>query len=393
MQFTHILFKEFVFIKQIPTINKFFLFFLFLWFISFPVKNSIYQVSTVFLIIILIIDLFKNGFSLFIEILKIYKDILIGLSLVLFAMLISNLTNSETNGESYSHIIKYLYKHILLFFIFIYFYKKNFFSLNLVIVFIVLGGLFYSSHGLYDYIINNKIDIQSFLHNRNTFGLLMFFSTITIFTFIMNNYNNKILVTCGLIVFSLFIYCLFFSFSRSSWFASFIYIFLFFLLDRNMLNKKIILLIFIFLISIVFLFYFNDSLLGRLNQLITMDSSRRTDIWLDAIELIKQKIIFGYGFVDYSTIGWNGIHGAHNSLIEVFVYTGLFGFICFTYLLLLILKDIIKNNNYIYLPLFISLLLITQFDFSIYKGKVILAILTISAFIMLSHRVKKLESN
>jgi len=108
---------------------------------------------------------------------------------------------------------------------------------------------------------------------------------------------------------------------------------------------------------LIYGFFLSDTLvLSRLNSSITDgDLSQRDLIWEASIELLYDNLLFGIGQTGYANAISDALFGVslspHNVFIEVFSYTGLFGFILFLLFIIPIVKYpffiFFKTNNYL----------------------------------------------
>lgn len=177
-----------------------------------------------------------------------------------------------------------------------------------------------------------------------------------------------------------FLFNLLFSYSRASWLFYGVFTLILCTAEYKRISKKHFFIFLTISILIVLVFFYYDNLFFRLGQLLKMDDSGRTPIWDDVIYLIKQNFVFGYGLMSYASIASQPILSVHNSVLEILLFVGIFGFTSFTLLLYFILMEIIKIKNYFYLALFFAFLVITQFDNSIIKSITSLSTLSIFAF-------------
>jgi hypothetical protein len=104
--------------------------FLFLWIMSIPFKNIIFQASSILMVVYFVFHLFKT------KIFIVLKDnfnktrfLFIGFVLIIFSMLLGNISNLEIlDKKSWSLIFMFIYRYGLMFIILAYFYKFDYFS-------------------------------------------------------------------------------------------------------------------------------------------------------------------------------------------------------------------------------------------------------------------------
>lgn len=372
---------------------------LFIWILSIPFKNSVYQISTVLIIFFFLIYLFKNkDFQYLKNIIIKFKDLFIVFLLITFSMTISNVINDVSQTDAWRIELSYIYRYALIFLILIFFYSKKFFSKKQIFVYILVSlsiqsfdGLYQSIYG-YDIFLHNEgnsvLGLTGGTYNRNIFGLFMGIGVILSFLSLkkVNIYTRTNIFL--FILFCLFIYNSLFSYSRGVWVSLFISFLFFFII--NFKNLKIQHLFFLGLIifSIIGLFYNVELLNKRFDQLMIGYSSNRTDIWLYALELIKQKPILGWGVDNFSINGWKDMTSVHNHALEILFDIGIIGLLFFIFLLGLIIKELIKNKNYGITSVLIYFLVWGNFGESIISGKTLLSSLTLFLFFVFSNRLQ-----
>ncbi|MDD2292012.1 MAG: O-antigen ligase family protein [Aliarcobacter sp.] len=376
---------------------------LLVWVISIPFKNAIYQGSTIFLIIFFLVYVIKNRDY---ENLKIlfykYKDLFIAFSLIILSMTISNILNDVSKTEAWHLEFSYIYRYAFIFIVLIYFYSKDFFSKQMLIIFIFislgiqgLDGVFQSITG-YDIFKHNignlKRGLSGATFNRNIFGFFMGIGLILSFFLIK---KDEILSKTNLIFLSfsiIFIFSTLFSYSRATWVSVFISFILYFLLNYKKINVKQIIGITIICIFLIVIFLNIDLLQNRFERLVNAKSYRHL-IWIDTIDLIKQKLFFGWGVDTWAIYGSNKFAGIHNITLEILFYMGFFGLFSFIIFLGLIIKEIFNIKNHELLVFIVYMLIIGQFDHSIITGKTYLATMTILMFFVFMNRIDKKEIN
>ncbi|WP_024954288.1 O-antigen ligase family protein [Sulfurospirillum arcachonense] len=374
--------------------------FLFIWILFIPMKTSIYPMSYALMIVLFLIYICtKKKIIQVTQMIKEYKNLLLSFSLVIVAMTISNSFNNIFNFTGWRAEFHYIFRYLLLFLILLFLYKENFFTKKFLIITILFSLFIQAADGLfqtvfhYDFIKGIKYNPSDGLagatFNRNAFGMFMSIGA-SISAGLLFHYKlltlrkNEIFLLIALCI--LFVFNLFFSYSRASWLFFTIFSLILFSTNCKKIDKYHIVFFTTFLFISVTIFLSNHSLLHRFYSLIEGNSSHRYEIWLHSLELIKQKLFFGYGLMSYSQIGIKGISGVHNSILEILLFLGLFGFLVYTNLLWQILKKVISSKNTIYIGLFFAFLTITQFDHSIIKSIASLSSLTLFAFFIFSKK-------
>ncbi|GIT98464.1 O-antigen ligase [Sulfurovum sp. TSL1] len=386
---------------------------LFIWLFSIPLKNAIYQISTVLIIILFLIHYFyykQKDFLL--GILTTYKKVLIVFLLFIASMLLSTLFGISEKHEIFS-IFKYIYRYIFIFIILLYFYKQSFFSKKYLLSAIFIVLFINSLDGIYQYFvgldfIGNKPPDRSLLltgavYHHNPFGLLMTIaaSMSLVLFFDKNNYTifkyDKIFYFVALLM---FLFTLFHSQSRSAWvmFGIISVGYMFVYIKNYGIDKKLFFSISTLLIISTLFFLVDDNLFHRLTLLIQGNSSGRTTIiWPFTIEKIMDSPILGYGINTYKmlAVGTPSVYhaGVHNLTLEFLLYTGIIGFSIFLYLIIITLKESFSKRKIIYFILFSSYFILLQFDGSLIDGKVHQNIFILLLFFIYSFRLDKNTSS
>jgi len=377
---------------------------IFIWILFIPMKTSFYQISYASMILLFLIYIFTNNkLTHFTQILHEQKTVLIAFSFIILSMTISNLVSPISTYLSWKTEFYYVFRYLFVFLILLFFYKEGVFTKRFLIIAIFTALLLQGADGIfqaifnYDFIKNHESGLQAGLTGatfyRNTFGMFMAIGASLSIGFIFNRKqimlrrNDTIVLS---IFFVVFIFNLIFSYSRASWLFFVAYIGILFLSNYKKINRYHMLFLISFLSIGVIIFASNQNLLLRFHSLLEGNSSYRFEIWAYTLDMIKQKLFFGHGLmIFFDTIGKikiGGMYhsGVHNSILEILLFLGIFGFAAYSNLLLKVLIKIISNKNTIQLALFFAFLTITQFDQSIIKGIVSLSPLTIFAFFIFS---------
>ncbi|MDX9901648.1 MAG: O-antigen ligase family protein [Aliarcobacter sp.] len=375
---------------------------LLVWVISIPFKNAIYQGSTIFLIIFFLVYVIKNRDYDNLKILFYkYKDLFIAFSLIILSMTISNILNDVSKTDAWHLEFSYIYRYAFIFIVLIYFYSKDFFSKQMLIIFIFislgiqgLDGVFQSITG-YDIFKHNIGDLTLGLSgatfNRNIFGFFMGIGILFSFFLIKKDEILSKFNSIFLSFFIIFIFSTLFSFSRAAWVSVFISFVLYFILNYKKINIKHIIGVSMISIFLIVIFLNIDLLQNRFEQLLNGQTSRRDTIWINTIYLIKQKLFFGWGVDTWQIYGLKEFAGIHNITLEILFYMGFFGLFSFLIFLGLIIKEIFSIKNYELLSFIIFMLIVGQFDHSIITGKTYLATMTILMFFVFMNRIDNKE--
>ena len=386
---------------------------LFIWIFSIPLKNSIYQISTILLIILFLTHYFYyKQKDVLLEILTTYKKLFIVFLLFIGSMALSSffgISEKSVFIDIFKYFIRYLFILVILF----YFYKQTFFSKKwlLTVIFIVLcinslDGIYQYITG-YDFILHKSPDMPSYLltgavYHHNPFGLFMAIGGIMSLTLFFDKNNHTIFKYDKVIYFItllMFLFTLFHSQSRAAWvmFGIYFIAYMFLYIKKNGINKKLFATLTSLLIVSVVLFLSDDNLLHRLTLLLQGNSSgRSTQIWPFTIDKIINSPIFGYGIDTYKVLASSGSarwhDGVHNLSLELLLYTGIVGFSILYYLVWVSLKESFITHNIIYFILLLSYVILLQFDASLIDSKVHLNIFIVMLFFIYSVRSDNLKN-
>ena len=367
-----------------------------IWIISIPFKNSIYQASTILLILFFLIYLIKHrDFLYFKDLILRYKGILYSFLIILISMAISNIIN-DVNIDSWKIQFAYIYRYALMFIILLYFYSKEIFTKKILYIFLLFSLSVQSFDGLYQSILgydffkhnlgNLEEGLTGFTFNRNIFALIVGLGVLLCVFSIKIKKSNKINFIVILLGF-IFIFCTLFSYSRAVWVALFLSLFFYFFINLKSIKITHILYVISIFLVIGIAFAYVDSLQNRLDLLLNGNSSNRDKIWLYTLNLIQQKPIFGWGLDTWSIIGLKDYANVHNSILEILLYLGIFGFFSFTYFFINILKEINYYKNSSAFCVLIYLIVISFFDQDIFTGKIYLSFFTILMFYIYSDKI------
>lgn len=366
---------------------------LFIWILSIPFKNAVFQISSSLIILFFLVNLFRTkNFQILILNLKETKYLFIGFFFIIFSMIFSNLINLDNiNIKSWNLIFMFIIRYGLIFIILAYFYKLKFFSKNEVIFFILLSLLLVLSTGIYqsiqnfDLILKGK-GITGTLYNRNAFGLFMGLGFVL--SFLLLKYKKNF----ALILIFLFSFFMIFSFSRSSWVASVSSFFIFLLINYKSIRLSH-LIYFLSFIGFLIILYLNfNSFQNRFEQLLDGNSSHRTTIWLHSIEFIKERLLFGYGIDSFKNLPdplFKKISAPHNMIVEILISIGLIGLIGYLSIIFIVLRKIYKSGNFYFFPIITYFFIVVQFDFGIFSSKELLSFLTIFVFFVYADSFRK----
>lgn len=380
--------------KEIEDKNIF-KFLLFIWIMSIPFKNAVYQISVSLIVVFFTIHLFNTKrFDVLIDNFNKTKYLTIGFVSIILSMILANYLNLELLDKKSWHLIyMFVIRYGLIFVILAYFYKLNFFNKKEIVISILISFLLLLSTGIYQIVQDPSIltgsGIMGSLNNRNGFGLFMGMGFILSLILIEDKKNLALFL---ILIFSFF---MIFSFSRSSWVASAISSLIFFSLNYKKIKINHFVYLFLFLGFLLILYFSFDSLQLRFKQLVEGHSSNRTTIWLHTITFIKEQIFYGYGIDSWMNLPdeyLNRYKDPHNVVLEILISTGLFGFMSYLFTVIVVLTKVFTSKEYILFPIAAYFLVVTQFDFGAFTSKELLSFLTIFIFFVYSNDFKKNKS-
>ena len=384
---------------------------IFLWIFSIPLKNAFYQITTILLIILFLVHFFYFGSKKqLLEVWQSYKLIFLLFIGFIVAMTLSSLFGIGGH-KAFSEIPKYAYRYPLVLFIFLYLYKQSIFSRKWLLSVILITLFIHALDGVYQYItgidfikhLPIPIDghITGAVFNPNPYGLVMATGAIVslVYFFEPQQYTSDIKKAFYFFALLLFLAVLFYTQSRAAWvmFSCFFTGYMIVYLKQYGLNKKLIISLFFIFILITLLFLNDSNLHQRLQSLMEGYSSGRMDIWLFTLNKIKENPILGYGVDSFRILAanthLNHYAGPHNTLLEIFLFTGIIGFSVFITLIFAALKESFTKEKILYGLFFLSYLLLLQFDGSLIRGKIHLSVFIIVLFFIYSFRLDRKRSS
>lgn len=368
---------------------------LFMWILTIPFRNSLYQISIFFIIATSLALLIKAKDYSFLKRLFLQDKVLsTGLVLLLLSMSLSNYFGLDPS-DGFELQIKFIYKYMLMSFALMYLYDKGYFSLEMLIAFSLISLSIHLFNGLYQQIMSVDAIYGYSLHidaicgafqNRNTFGLFMLFFSC-ILTIYLSSSKTDTFFYFMLILLLLSLYCLVFSYSRASWLAYGIFYLIVLFTSKNIKNSLFILLP-VAVISI--LFAINSGLQERLLLLLNGFDSGRGDIWLWAIAAFKESWLLGYGMETMSLIDdAPDYQFVHNSVLEIAISLGFLGIVAYAAIASRVLITAFHCTPKLF-AMGVALLTVSLFDQSILDGKRFIPMLMIYAtFVMMSFHQKQ----
>lgn len=361
--------------------NSIALFVLLLWCFVFPAKGALYQGALYLFPLIVFFN--KQLRTRFIDLWKTHGWVLF--VLLLLPLVISDFVNlfSEPNSQ------------IDLRFDLIFLWRSLLFPIATVVVlracqietkvvYRILASMaaFYALAGLLEFIFRSgpilgmvwSGRMKGLVFNPNPFGLLMVFG-ILLAVGIVDSETSKIEYLLLLTAAILMLYCCILSGSRGAWLALISGVLVQVVAKRSC-SWKIVTFLFVLLASIVGIVLQTDlnfsKLFNRFNSI--SDDSARFAIWSHYIDLIKQKIWFGYGSAPLHFSVFKGrimSGGVHNVYLEAIYRTGVVGITSFLVFIGLVFRKTYRYREYsIFLSLVCAFSISALFDYSMYDSAI-----------------------
>ncbi|MDA3047182.1 O-antigen ligase family protein [Campylobacter sp. JMF_08 NE1] len=371
---------------------------LIIWLCSIAFENSVYQISTIYIIVLAILHvvIYKN-FSVLIANLKEVKLFSFFVFLIIVSMVIANLLNPELlTKKSWRNIIIFVTRYGFVFIALAYFYKLKFFSKKEIILYLLLGTSILLVSAIYQ-VINNpdlilsknvsdikKTGLTGLLDNRNRLGFMMGIGAV--FSLIFTKYKPKL----GIVLFLLHISVLVFTYSRSSWVGVSAAMLLWVALNLRKNIKFILLVLILFSLIVLGIYFYFDAVAIRFNHLLTGHTSYRDIIWEYTITQIQNNPIFGHGVQTWISLEkpkkLMRFLMVHNAELEILLFTGIFGLLAWLGVLFCAIKEIFRSKNFIYFCALAYFCIVIQFDFSLFDTKRLMSYLSLFAFLIFADK-------
>lgn len=374
---------------------------LFLWILFIPLKNTLYQISVIIIILMFVYHIIQFQTYKTLRIIFTHtKSIFFGLGMIMFSMLISSLLGLDPS-KNFIDLLKFFYRFVAILFILLYFYQQQFFNRKFCVTVIIITLTLYALDGLYQYVTHydllfhkplEKGGLIGPMFSRNIFGLfmacyasLLFYSMVTFQTIRYSFLLKTILV----FLFFLSLFLLFHSLSRASWvaFAIFIVLYALFNAKQILLSKKNLFFLMLLLAGVFALFDFSPALMNRFQSLLQGQDANRFAIWKETLALISHRLWFGYGVDASITLLKISVKHVHNMILEIALYLGIFGIIGYAVLLGSVYKTIYIIKQYHYAFFLTSFLVLLQFDGGLVNSKVHLSIFVVYLWFISSHGI------
>lgn len=356
--------------------------------IFIPFDNSIYQISSVLIVLLFLYLIFRDNCSL--DFFKQNKSLCVIVVLLLMAMSAAN-TSGDAGVGGWILEGQFIYRFILIVFAVRFFMENNYLPLETLILIVIVAIGIQCINGLSEFIFNvdllrnREVGIARFdsgTSNPNTFGMILIPLIVILFDLLYNykKYHielyQKILI---LFLFGVSLLCMNLTSSRGAFLGlvSALTIYLGFNIKRFWYLAGIISVI---AVLVIFLGWNgNESLYSRFT-LAAIEGDIRFQIWKNAIDIFLEYPIFGYGLSDelvyFSDNGAVLIRFPHNSILEVAVHTGVFGVIAFGSLIGLVFFRVMQIVSLTPSPLsiFTGLLVAGLFDHAVFTNSTYLSI-------------------
>lgn len=367
---------------------------LFAWTTSIIFKNAVYQASFTLLNLLFFWHVFYyKNIQILKEIFKQTRFLTICFALLFAFICLSNFINySLLDKKSWENTILIVFRFATIFIALCYFYRLNFFEKRDILIFLFIGIFLLMLSGVLeiykdlDTVLLSGYGIKGFLSNRNGFGLFMGFGFVLSLMFIKNHILKFVFI-------NIFLFFMIFSFSRSSWVASFCTVIAFFVLNLKEFKRIYLLYTFISIAFLMAIYLSFDAFESRFTQLMQGDGSGRILIWKYSVDMIAQSPFFGYGMSTFKNLAnspfltRSDFNSTHNMVLEILLYTGFIGLVFYMSMVAKVFAVGLKDKNYAPLLVLFYFLVVCQFDYGAYS-KEILSIVSIFVFFIYSDRIR-----
>lgn len=369
--------------------------FLFIWLLSIPFKNAVYQASVILLVIFFVVDIFQSRrFDLLIQNLKKTQILAASFFLLMFSMILSNLLNLDyLDKKSWHMVYMFAIRYALIFVILAYYYRLEYFSKNDFIVMLYLSFSYLAFTGIYTALSLPEdmftSGLKGTLDYRNAFGLLMGMGLVL--SALLFDHKKQL----SMILILIFSTLMLLSVSRSSWVSSIAACAVLFIINYKKFRWQHIIYMMIFAAFIISIYFSFNSIQQRFSQLVQGDGSGRIEIWTHTIALITEKIYFGYGIDTWMNLSDSFLKqypDPHNMMLEILLCTGILGLIAVFIGIYAVLFEIYKQQNYKLFAIATYFLVITQFDFGAFGSKELLSFLTAFVFFVYLEKFKPTQN-
>lgn len=235
---------------------------------------------------------------------------------------------------------------------------------NFIFYSIILSGLILSIFILFNF----NVEIDSFGRtsligeNSNVIGFSLAFSCIVAIAVLFEFKSITLFKVINIFIILIIFLALAKTGSRAAVLSLFSIVFLF--SRKN--NRFLSFIYFLIFLVLVFLFYLiiasEELILSRLYETVDSgDVSGRDVLVISTLPLLLENILFGVGitgFATYTETQLGFFFNPHNTLIEVLLYTGIFGFFLFGYWVYMVIKKSIILKRKFQINIFITLLLL-----------------------------------
>lgn len=380
-----------------PNKNWIFILLFYIWILSIPLKNALYEISTPLLFIYFVIDISfgKNSHNLK-EALHLSRMVLIPIGAIVVSMVFSTLINYENVGvDAWKNIAEFVLRYPIIYFVLVYFIIRNDVSINWI-----AGGVFLSlfvqlTAGIVEQLGNLGIVpeyIRSSYSPRliglsrepNLFGFFMGIGALTGLSYIGHLYSrdkqSTVTKYASIALCVLFLIFMFLSYSRSSWVAFILGVSVLVINNsgKHVLRLKALLIMTGVIAMLMVSIYESDYTHNRIVSIFSMQAnSDRFDIWIPALKLIAQSPLVGHGMGELTVMQYkdvlNGFWSFHNATIEILFHTGIFGLLAWLWLVVTLVRSLHRSKAYYLLAVFMMFVVTTQFVHSVFYAKPVMS--------------------
>lgn len=355
-----------------------------IWIISIPMKNAIFQICLVLIPLSFLFIAIQNK-----ELIEFIRQQSFTKGVFLFVIVISLANINAINFMQAWNFEFRLFKLIFCLYALVYFLKKKYISVSILVVGALFSFVIQSVDGLvqylngYDFIGKTMLDgrMKAMVFHPNTFGLILALGIVISSWILLHKQYFRIsflVASLLIIIMTIASFDLLQTTSRGSWVASVVAITVYFWLERKNLHSRYYIFAFVGFLGLFYYIYSDPHIISRFRSLFEGQSAGRDVIWPLAFHYITLQPLFGYGFDAFRLLPNVPSYGQmpHNIILEILLATGIVGLGMILWLWYRIYR---KTVSYkvdeprlftVITALFIVLLVGGMFDHSIYQNAI-----------------------
>lgn len=354
----------------------------FIFILFIPLKDSVYEITNGLIGILFCYLMIKNK----------DKDFLIGNThaVLIFCLIFLSMTLSNLVGDAglygWEKQVQFFYRYALLYFALLYFLKKGYVSIHFLFRALLFSLGIQAFSGIYQYLqgldaLDGGGRLTAGVFNPNPFGFLMMVGALFIIG-VLNPRRFKKKYTWELILFftllCMFLFCLLYSGSRSSWLGFACGILFFSVARFKHWNGYVKIFFIAILLAMPVLLLSNDFFVKRVTA-VSINYGYRPECWKGAMVFIADAPVWGHGIRDdmvFHRLKRGPLTSPHNSYIEIIVYLGFVGFLAYGYLIFITFRCafILSGTTPVYLSVLAGIAASAFFDHSFIASQILLSV-------------------